>query len=84
MNTTYTLAEAKRYVDSFARPMGYNQYAWEVTKRVAMEAWSSYLSHQPFRRNVNYMCDEFYKMIQHPVSGTFIIPSGSFRMLQAA
>ncbi len=81
MNSAITLPEAKRYVDSFARPTGYSPYAWDVTKKLAMEAWGSYLSNRPFRRQVNYMCNEFYKMIQRPDDGQFIIPSGSFRML---
>ncbi len=81
MNNEITLPEAKRYVDSFSRPNGYSPYAWDVTKKLAMEAWGSYLANRPFRRQVNYMCNEFYAMIQRPDDGQFIIPSGSFRML---
>lgn len=37
------LAEVKRYIDTFSRPEGYNLYAWDVTKRLALEVWESYL-----------------------------------------
>jgi hypothetical protein len=81
MSTMNSLPEVKRYVDSFARPDGYNPYAWDVTKKLALEAWDSYLNGRPFRRQINYMCNEFYKMIQRPEDGEFIIPRKSFRML---
>jgi hypothetical protein len=81
MNTTMTPAEVRRYVDSFARPNGYSPYAWNVTKKLALEAWESYLNGRPFRRSVNYMCQEFYKMIQRPEDGEYILPRNSFRML---
>jgi hypothetical protein len=81
MSTMNSLPDAKRYVDSFARPDGYNHYAWDVTKKLAMEAWESYLNGRPYRRRINYMCSEFYKMIQRPEDGEFIIPRNSFRML---
>jgi hypothetical protein len=81
MNTLMTLAEVKRYVDSFSRPNGYSPYAWNVTKKLALEVWDSYLSGRPFRRPVNYMCQEFYQMIRKPDNGEFILPKNSFRML---
>jgi hypothetical protein len=80
MNTLMNLHEVKRYVDSFSRPNGYSPYAWNVTKKLAVEAWESYLSGRPFRRPVNYMCQDFYKMIQRP-DGEYILPKNSFRML---
>jgi len=78
MNTTWTLPEVKRYIDSFARPNGYSPYAWSIAKKLAMEVWESYLTGYPFRRSVNYMCKEFYKMIERP-DGESLLPSGSFR-----
>ncbi|MEN9346679.1 MAG: hypothetical protein RLZZ77_190 [Bacteroidota bacterium] len=74
------LVEVKRHIDSFPRPNGYNPYAWNVTKKLALEVWESYLQKRPFRRPVNYMCKEFYEMIQGP-DGEYILPKGSFRML---
>lgn len=82
-NTTMTPNDVRRYVDSFSRPNGYSPYAWTVAKKLALEAWESYLHGRPFRRQVNYMCAEFYKMIQRPEDGEFIIPKNSFRMLQS-
>lgn len=81
MNTMNTLPEAKKYVDSFSRPEGFNNYAWEVTKKLALEAWESYLEQRPFRRQINYMCKEFYSMIRRPEDGEYILPRSSFRML---
>lgn len=81
MNTLNSLSEVKKYVDSFSRPAGYNNYAWDVTKKLALEVWESYLNGRPFRRSINFMCNEFYKMIQNPDNGEYIIPKNSFRML---
>jgi hypothetical protein len=81
MEAMNSLTEVKRYIDSFSRPEGYNNYAWDVTKKLAMEVWASYLSGRPFQRRINFMCSEFYKMIQRPEDGEFILPKGSFRML---
>lgn len=80
-HSTISPNEIRRYVDSFARPNGYSPYAWNVAKKLALEAWESYLQGKPFRRQVNYMCSEFYKMIQRPDDGEFILPKNSFRML---
>ncbi|MBL7942833.1 MAG: hypothetical protein JNM00_08710 [Flavobacteriales bacterium] len=80
MNTNWTLNDVKRYIDSFARPNGYNPYAWSVAKKLALEVWESYLAGRPFRRPVNYMCREFYKMIERP-DGQSLIPRGSYRCL---
>jgi hypothetical protein len=74
------ISEVKKHIDSFPRPTGYNPYAWNVTKKIALEVWESYLHQRPFRRPVNYMCKEFYEMIQQP-NGEYILPRGSFRML---
>ncbi|MEZ4799372.1 MAG: hypothetical protein R2809_06280 [Flavobacteriales bacterium] len=76
-----TLHEVQRHIDSFSRPNGYNPYAWNVTKKLALEVWASYLQNRPFRRPVNYLCQEFYQMIRRPEDGEYILPKGSFRML---
>ena len=76
-----TLQEVKMHNGSFARPNGYNPYAWNVTKKLALEVWESYLQNRPFRRPVNYLCQEFYQMIRRPEDGEFILPKNSFRML---
>lgn len=76
-----TLQEVQKHIDSFARPNGYNHYAWSVTKKLALEVWDSYLQNRPFRRPVNYLCKEFYQMIRKPENGEFILPQSSFRML---
>lgn len=81
MSTFSNLSEAKKYVDSFPRPIGYNNYAWDVTKKLALEAWDSYLHGTPFRRKINYLCNEFYNMIKNPANGEFIVPGNSFRRL---
>ena len=73
-----TLAEAKRHIDSFPRPSGYNTYAWNVTKKIALEAWESYLSKRPFRKPINYLCREFYQMIRTP-EGRSIVPESQYR-----
>jgi hypothetical protein len=76
-----TLIEVKRRIDSFPRPSGYSPYAWNVTKKLALEVWDYYLQGRPYRRPVNYMCKEFYEMIQSPEDGQYILPASSFRML---
>lgn len=75
-----SLSEAKRYVDSFARPTGYNTHAWSVAKKLAMEAWECYLESRQFNKPINYLCQEFYHMIRTP-GGDYIVPQGSFRSL---
>jgi len=73
-----SLSEVRRYIDSFARPNGYNTYAWEVARKMAYEAWDCYLSQRPFRKPINYFCSEFYQMIRKP-NGEYIVPEKSFR-----
>lgn len=73
------LSEVKRYIDTFSRPDGYNHYAWDVTKRLAMEVWESYLENRSFNRSLNYLCQEFYQMIQDPGNGEYIAPKSRIR-----
>jgi hypothetical protein len=74
------LNDIKVYIDSFTCPAGYNHYAWEVTKKLALEVWESHLENKRFTRPVNFLCMEFYQMIRKPGSEEFILPKGSFRM----
>jgi hypothetical protein len=74
------MIDVQRYLDSFSRPAGYNQYAWDVTKRIAREVWKSYFDQTRFQRPVNYLCKEFYQMIQRPEDGEYILPKGTFKM----
>jgi len=58
------LIEAKRHIDSFSRPMGYNTYAWNVTKKTALEVWRCHFNNEPYYRPLNFLCNEFYEMIK--------------------
>ncbi len=73
-----SLQEVRRYIDSFARPNGYNTYAWNVAKRMAMEAWDCHLNNRRFQKPINYFCSEFYQMLRKP-DGSYIVPESSFR-----
>ncbi len=68
-----TLSDAQRHINSISRPSGYNSYAWNVTKKIALEAWDCYLEGRKFRRPINYLCKEFYYMITTP-DGQSIVP----------
>ena len=73
-----SLIEAQHHIDSISRPNGYNMYAWNTAKRMALEAWEFYLHNRPFRKPVNYFCQEFYQMLRLP-NGNYIIPEHTFR-----
>lgn len=73
-----SLQEVRRYIDSFSRPNGYNPYAWNVAKKMALEAWECYLNNRPFRKPINYFCREFYQMLRTP-DGKYIVPEHSFK-----
>jgi len=68
-----TLIEVKKRIDSFPRPVGYNPYAWNVAKKVAMEAWECYLFNRPFNRPMQNFCKEFYEMLRKG-TGELIFP----------
>ena len=57
-----TLSEAKRHIDSFSRPQGFNVYSWRAVKKMAMKVWESYLEGKKHDRTYNFMCKEFYQM----------------------
>lgn len=60
------LPTAKLWIDSFPRPVGFNPYAWNTTKRIALEIWKCYFSKKAFDRTVNFMHPSFYNMIRTP------------------
>lgn len=72
------LAEIKRYIDSFPRPLGLNVHTWELTKKMAFEVWENHIQNRPNRRNLDYLCREFYLLIRKP-NGEYIIPPTRFR-----
>lgn len=76
-----TLRDAQRYIDSFSRPEGFNTYSWRVVKKMALTAWECHLNGKRFDRSVNYMCKEFYMMVQDP-RGQYIIPNAKFSRAQ--
>jgi len=75
-----SLVEVKKHIDSFSRPMGYNTYAWNITKKTALEVWDCYLNNKTFHRPLNYFCKEFYLMITDPELNILISASSSKRL----
>lgn len=71
------LADANRYINSFPRPNGFNNYSWQAIKKLALNAWECYLEQKRFNRSINFMCKEFYQMIRTP-EGNFIVPESTF------
>ena len=69
----HNLSEAQRHINSISRPSGYNSYAWNVTKKIALEAWDCYIEGRRFSRPINYLCKEFYHVITTP-EGQSIVP----------
>lgn len=57
-----TLVEAKKYIDSFSRPQGFNIYSWRAVKKMAFGVWQSYIQGKRQYRTYNFMCREFYEM----------------------
>ena len=75
-----SLSEAKKHIDSFSRPTGYNMYAWNVAKKMALEVWDCYLNNRPFTKTINYFCKEFYLMIRTP-EGRSLVSESRIRSL---
>lgn len=67
------LIEVKKYIDSFSRPLGYNTYAWNVTKKTALEVWRCHFNNEPYYRPLNFLCKEFYEMIKTNSGDSLII-----------
>jgi hypothetical protein len=68
-----SLHEVQNYIDSFARPSGYNNHAWRAVKKLALHAWECYLTNQSFGHSANFLCKEFYLMVRNK-DGKYIIP----------
>lgn len=65
-NSITDLVTAASYINSFPRPEGFNPYAWNTTKRIALEVWKCYFAGRRFERTLNFMHPSFYKMIKSP------------------
>jgi hypothetical protein len=59
-------AQAKLWIDRFARPAMFNSHAWQTTKKLALLVWQCHLENRPFRRTLNFMHPSFYEMIKTP------------------
>lgn len=64
--TISNLAQARQWIDSFPRPVGFSPYAWSSTKRIALEVWKSFFNGKRFQRTLNFMHPSFYSMIRTP------------------
>lgn len=74
------LAEARLWVERFPRPYGFNTYAWETTKKLALQVWRCHFEGRAFQRTLNYMHPSFYDMIRTPEGVSLI----SERMIRRA
>ena len=72
------LAQARMWVERFARPSGYSIHAWESNKRTAMLVWRCHFEGRPFQRTLNYLHPMFYEMIRTP-SGTLLVSEKAIR-----
>lgn len=79
-NSIQDLISAASYINSFPRPDGFNPYAWNTTKRIALEVWKCYFSGRRFERTLNFMHPSFYTMIKSP-EGFSLLNEKSFRTL---
>lgn len=75
-----TLPQARMWVEQFARPMGFSPYAWNTTKRIALEVWKCHFAGRQFRRTLNFMHPSFYQMIKTP-EGLSLVPEKCMRGL---
>lgn len=76
--TIHNLAQARIWIERFARPDGYNPHAWETNKRIALEVWRCYLEGRSFHRTLNYLHPLFYEMIRTP-AGTLLVAEKAVR-----
>ena len=67
------LPEARLWVSSFPRPSGFGPYAWNTTKRIALEVWKCHFIHRAFDRTVNFMHPSFYDMIRTPEGAPLLV-----------
>ena len=63
------------WVERFPRPAGFSPYAWNTTKRIALEVWKCHFAGRSFRRTLNFMHPLFYQMIQTPEGLSLIMDS---------
>jgi hypothetical protein len=78
ISTISDIASARRWVDSFPRPMGFSPYAWNTTKKIAIEVWKCFFAGRKFDRTLNFMHPSFYMMIKTP-EGASILMEKSIR-----
>ena len=72
------LADARMWIESFPRPGGFNTYAWETTKKLALQVWRCHFEGRAFQRTLNFMHPSFYDMIRTPEG----VPSLAERMVR--
>ena len=73
-----SLPQASLWVERFARPQGFSPYAWNTTKRIAMEVCKCHFSGRQFARTLNFMHPLFYQMIRTP-EGLPLVPANCIR-----
>ncbi|MDA0945598.1 MAG: hypothetical protein RLZZ314_1059 [Bacteroidota bacterium] len=73
-----SLPEARMWVEGFSRPHGFSPYAWNTTKRIALEVWKCHFAGRQFRRTLNFMHPSFYQMIRTP-EGLPLVSTASIR-----
>jgi hypothetical protein len=71
-NSINNLAEARLWIERFSRPVGFNTYAWETTKRLALQVWRCYFDGRSFERTLNFMHPTFYDMIRTPEGNSLL------------
>ena len=76
-----SLEEARRHVNGFPRPEGFNQHAWSTTKRLAMLVWRCHFEGRAYNRTLNYLHPSFYEMIRTP-EGVSIVHESAVRRLR--
>ena len=68
------------WVEQFARPMGFSPYAWNTTKRIAMEVWKCHFRWTPVPPHLEFHASVFYQMIKTP-EGLSLVPESCMRGL---
>jgi hypothetical protein len=67
-----TLEDARRYIDGFERPSGFNNHAWSTTKRLALLVWRCHFEGRAYNRTLNFLHPTFYEMIRTPEGNSLI------------
>ena len=76
-------AQARLWVERFARPQGFSPYAWKQLQKTALAVWHAHLSGRPYRGALNFCRPEFYSMLVQP-DGRAIVSTGGIRGYKAA